>query len=318
MRRTLGYLAFVVGVVLIALSPLLRWYAYPRVAKAPTDVYDRSNTIGTGTYFDAKTLQPIGPDPLVNATIAKGDPQASTHDIVVISINGKTYDKSNGNVLSYSQDNYVMDRVTGYAVHCCGEYPRHEGLTLKFPFNTEKRTYLFYDSTALKAFPASYTRTEEVAGLQCYVFVSRVPQTLIGSIGLPGKLASHPDTPSVTTDRYYQAVTTLWVEPFTGAIIKVKQDARQWLTDSAGLNLMTVADTHFHSSQADIDDTASQIRTKFSQLQLVRNVLPLWGPIGGLILAVVGAVLLIGRRRKTGASSRGAPATGPSAVEASV
>lgn len=314
MRRTLGYIALVLGLVLIVVAPLLRWYAYPRVAKAPTDVNDFSNTIGSGTYFSPTKLAVVGPAELDNQSHAIGDPQASTHEIAVIRMLAKTFDTQSGGVLQYADDLYAMDRVTGYAVHCCGEYPRHEGLTLKFPFDTRKRTYLFYDSTALKAFPARYTREETVNGLKTYLFVSDVPQTLIGGVGLPGKLAGQPDTPSMATLRWYTGRTSLWVEPFTGAIIKVDQTHKEFLTDAAGNEVLTVADFSVHSSQADIDDTASEISSKFSQLKLVRDVLPLWGPIAGAVLLVVGVLLFRGGVRREAPG----PAPGGRPVEASV
>jgi hypothetical protein len=319
MRRTFGYIGVVVGIVLIVLAPLLRWYSYPRVAKAPNDVNDVSDTVGTGSYFSGTKLAVVQNASLDNVSHAIGDPNASTHDVAVIRIVGKTYDTQSKAVLSYSDDVYAMDRVSGYAVHCCGEYPRHEGLTLKFPFDTHRRTYLFYDSTALKAFPAHYVRDDTVAGLKTYVFESDVPHTLIGTLGLPGKLAGHPDTPSVTTLRYYTAKTTIWVEPFTGAIIKAAQHHTEYLTDAAGNGVMTIADFTLQSSQASIDDTASRINTKFNQLKLVRDVLPLWGPIAGLVLVAVGIMLLF--RRPSGAAPsapESRPAPGSPAMEAGV
>ena len=63
-------------------------------------------------------------------------------------------------------------------------------------------------------------------------------------------------------------------------------------------------------AQADIEDTAVRIRTKFDQLKLVRDVLPLWGPVAGVILFAVGLLLLLKRGR--GAISR-APAAAPGA-----
>ena len=71
MRRTFGYIALVVGLELIFLAPLLRWYSYPRVAKAPTDVSNISISDGTGSYFSARTLQLVGPVPLRNVSVAK-------------------------------------------------------------------------------------------------------------------------------------------------------------------------------------------------------------------------------------------------------
>jgi Porin PorA len=318
MRRTFGYIAIVLGTVLIVLAPLLRWYSYPRVAKAPTDVNDYSNTIGTGSYFSPTQLAVVDGASIDNQSHAVGSPQESTDDVAVIRIVSKTFDTGTNAVLSYADDRYAMDRVSGYALHCCGEYPRHEGLTLKFPFDTQKRTYLFYDSTALKAFPARYVRDDEVAGLETYVFESDVPPTVIGAIGLPGKLAGQPGVPSVATTRYYTAETTVWVEPFTGAIIKAKQHHKEYLNDQAGTTVLNIADFTVQSSQADIEDTASQISTKYTQLKLVHDVLPLWGPILGLVLLAVGLLLLF--RRRAGGSNvpEARPAPGTPAMEAGV
>jgi hypothetical protein len=319
MRRTFGYIGIVLGTVLIVLAPLLRWYSWPRVAKAPNDVNDLSDTIGTGSYFSPTKLALVDNASLDNVSHAIGDPARSTHDVSVIRIIQKTFDTESNAVLDYSDDVYAMDRVSGYAVHCCGEYPRHEGLTLKFPFQTQKRTYLFYDSTAEKAFPAQYRREDTVAGLKTYVFESDAPQTLIGAVGLPGKLAGHPDSPSVAAPRYYTAETTLWVEPFTGAIIKAAQHHVEYLTDSAGTKVLTVADFTLQSSQKSIDSTASQIRTKYDQLQLVRNILPLWGPLAGIVLVAVGVLMLFRRRygRRTRAPDPGS-ASGSPVMEAGV
>jgi len=307
MRRTFGYIALVVGLELIFLAPLLRWYSYPRVAKAPTDVSNISISDGTGSYFSARTLQLVGPVPLRNVSVAKGEPKASNHDVAVISIFTRTYNVQTAGDIDYTQDIYAMDRVSGYAVHCCGERPRHVGLTLKFPFGTEKtKTYQFYDSTAHLAFPTRYVDTETVAGLKSYKFVSEVPPTLIETMSFPGYLLQHPDEPNVTALRYYQATTTLWVEPFTGAILKAGQKAKQWVTDSAGNGQVTLADTDFLNTPATVEDTARQIRTKFTQLKAVRDWLPIGGRIVGVLLVVVSLLVLLRPRRPARTTVTGA------------
>jgi hypothetical protein len=292
-RRTFGYIVFVVGVVLIVLAPLLRWYSFPRVAKAPTDVYNVSTSNGTGDYFSSATLSLVRGANLQNINVAKGDPDRSTHEVAVISMFQRTYNRDNGGDVDISQDVYAFDRVTGYAVHCCEETPRHEGLTLKFPFFTHRRSYLFYDSTAHKAFPAVYVRDQKVHGLNTFMFVSRVPRTFIKTMAFPGFLMGQPDVGNLTTLRYYEATTFLWVEPFTGAIIRGVQRSHQWLTDLSGGHEFTLARTHFSNTSGSIENTAIQIRTKYSQLKMVYFYLPIGGPIIGLILVLVGLMLLL-------------------------
>ncbi len=291
MRRIGGYILFTVGWLLIFLSPLLRFYATPRVEKAPTDVYDNTISFGAGRIFSAKTFSVEGPIPLRHDSIAKGNPKTSTTQVAVISIFGKTSDTRTGGAIDYSFDVYAMDRRTGEAVHCCGEKPRAEGLTLKFPFNTEKGTYQFYDSTAHKAFPARFVREEQLEGLKNYVFRSDVPQTLLKTMSLPGFIAGSKES-SVQVTRWYRAQTTLWVEPLTGAILKGEQHAVQWVTLGDDF-VTTLADTNFVNSLASVKHTAAEVRTKFDQLILVRFWLPVVGPALGLVLVFVGFVLVM-------------------------
>ncbi len=290
MRRVAGYVLFTMGCLFIFLAPLLRFYATPRVEKAPTDVYDRSTSFGTGKIFSAKTFTVEGPMPLENLSIAKGNPAASTHDVAVISIFGRTINLRTHGDIDYSFDVYAMNRDTGYAIHCCGESPRHEGLTLKFPFGTKKQTYQFYDSTAHKAFPARYIRTETVDGLNSYMFVSTVPPTRIGTLRLPGSIAG-VDLPGIDTDRWYKATTTVWVEPVTGAILKGAQTSAQWVT-YLGQFVTTLAYTNFVNSPASVQATATKIKTQDGQLLLVATVLPIFGPVIGIVMIVVALLLL--------------------------
>lgn len=291
MRRVVGYVLFTVGWLLIFLAPLLRFYATPRVEKAPTDVYDNTVSLGAGRIFSVKSFSVEGPLPLRHDSIAKGNPAASTEQVAVISIFGRTWDTRTGGDIDYAFDVYAMDRRTGYAVHCCGEKPRAEGLTLKFPFGTEKTTYPFYDSTPHKAFPARFVREEQVEGLKTYVFQSDVPQTFLETMNIPGSIAG-TNEPSVTVSRWYSAQTTLWVEPITGAIVKGAQHATQWVTRGEQF-VTTLADTNFVNSPASVRHTAGQVSSKVGQLILVRFWLPIAGPVLGLVLVLVGFVLVM-------------------------
>ncbi len=48
MRRGLGFLFVGLGVFLIALAPLLRFYAYPALAKAPLDQDSQTVSVAPG------------------------------------------------------------------------------------------------------------------------------------------------------------------------------------------------------------------------------------------------------------------------------
>jgi hypothetical protein len=301
-RRILGYVAFTFGLVLIFLSPLLRFYATPRVEKAPYDVYDRTVSVGSGSYFSVAKLAVVGPTGIENISIAKGDPKESTHAVAVIGIFSRTFDTNAGDVdVGYSV--YAFDRTTGYGVDCCGANPVAHGLTLKFPFGTRKGTYPYWDGTAKRAFPATYTRTEPVDGITAYVFVSRIPPTSIGTETIPGFLAGQKDRASITVERFYQATTTLWVEPTTGAIVKAGQRNQQWFADTVGTRLLTLADIDVVNDEASVQDTVDQVKGRLWQLRLVRTWLPIAAPLVGLALAIAGWWWLLRTDARTDAVS---------------
>jgi hypothetical protein len=299
-RRAAGYSLLVLGFVLIFMAPLFRLYALPRVEKAPTDIYDRTLTIGTGRYFSPKTLSMTDPRPLQNIAITKGNPAASTARVAVVSLFQRTTDVQAGDDISYQQDTFAFDRSTGLAVHCCGEQPRHQGYTLKLPFGTKRSVvYPFYDITAQRAFPARYERTENVAGLQTYVFVSHVPDTMIGTIDqFPGFLAGQPDKAAVTVYEHYTADTTLWVEPVTGAIVNAAQREAQWATDAQGRFVTALADTNLFNSPRSVQNVARQINSKVFLLVLVSVLVPYLGPVLGVVLLVAAFFLLRVRARR--------------------
>jgi hypothetical protein len=152
--------------------------------------------------------------------------------------------------LSFVQERVVLDARTGEAVRWnpsggddSGEYiattlekadrlkpdPKsplfkgHEGLVLKFPFGTEKKTYQFWDSTLRKAFPIQFKRVTDIKGLKVYVFEQEIPKQEVPQakpLEVPGSLVDQPGRDSVVVQRTYKNTRTLWVEPVTGAIIK--------------------------------------------------------------------------------------------------
>ena len=66
----------------------------------------------------------------------------------------------------------------------------HDGLTYRFPFDTEKKTYPFFDPIAQKAFDANYDGEEDVNGLTTYRFTQNVGYDADGKLVEPVKYAS--------------------------------------------------------------------------------------------------------------------------------
>jgi Porin PorA len=298
MRRVLGYVAFTVGCALIFLSPLMAFYVKPRVEKAPTDVNSTDVSDGTGEIFRASSLKVEGPLQIQNISLSQGNPEASTETVAVINRSGRTVDSANGDPIDWSYQVYAMDRSTGAAVDCCGAAPPAEGYTLKLPFHLQQQEYSFYNDTLGKAFPMIFDREESLEGMDVYVFTQKIPKTYLEAFPFPGALAGQPGS-SVTTIRYYEATTTIWVEPLTGAIVKGSQQAHQWV-EYGGKVVTDLATTDLTNTPATVTKNMERVNDKLSQLRVV-EALPIWGLVIGLVLLAVGLVLLLWRRGGAGA-----------------
>jgi hypothetical protein len=208
-------------------------------------------------------------------------------------------------LINASTDRVAWDRKTGEAVHCCGEAvdgvpTRHEGLSYKFPFGTEKKTYQFFDTTAKKAYPMSYKGSDQIQGLTVYRFEQPVGPVQIGESEVPGSLVGET-APTVTVPRFYDNLRTVWVEPVTGVIVKGQEVQHQVFRDAAGADAVTLVDvtlTFNEKTQKQQADLAKDGRSK-------KALLGTWVPLAlillGVIMLIIGLVILA--RRDDGAAT---------------
>jgi hypothetical protein len=312
MRKIGAYVLIVLGVMLIALAPIMRVYALPRVLKAPLDTYATSKSLGNGTYFSLKELKVVSDRPLENVSTAKGDVEAGSETTAVYDYFSTTKDLSpEGGVIDAGTTRYAFDRVTGETVDCCGLTPGVEGITLKFPFYVKKTSYPFWDGTLGAAPPAQFSEEGTLEGLKVYIFKQHIEPTIVENTVIGGALAGLPPGESTVAFISYTADTTLWVEPFTGAILKGAQHAVRTM-QNGGEALFTVSDTTLVNTPESVKATADEIKSKIFQLNMVRYYIPFIGPIIGVILLALGMVLLF-RTPKSQAEQAGLVAAAPQA-----
>ena len=311
MGRRVGYVLVFLGLLLLFFGILERAYAYPRLKKAPLDEYDKPVAVGTGTYFNPSPdkLREISGVGLTNIRTVRGDVKAGSRDVAVWDTFITTL-AADGGLVQATQERIALDRVSAESVHCCGENPRHEGLTLKFPFDAKKQSYQFWDDKSQRAAPAVFTRQEKLRGLTVYRFEQRFDRLNLGPQEVPGSLAGQPDVPSVTTNRMYSNVTTLWVEPTTGVIVKAQQDVNQVLETPGGQQVLTLIDGSLVYDDATVDALANKANEGIRQLRLLGLLLPLGGVVVGLVLLAVGLSMLRlpEGRRVRGPEGEGHPA----------
>ncbi|HET7517790.1 MAG TPA: DUF3068 domain-containing protein [Actinomycetes bacterium] len=294
MGRRVGFVLVFVGLFLLFFGLFVRVYAYPRLKKAPLDQYSTPVATGTGTYFNRSPdkLTEITGAQLKNVRTVRGDVKAGTDEVAVWDSFNSTVDTADQGVITATQERIALDRVTAQSVQCCGENPRHQGLTLKFPFDTGKTTYQFWDGPAQRALPAAFTREEQLKGLTVYRFEQRIDRLDVGDQEIPGTLAGDPDTPSVQTNVIYSNTKTLWVEPATGIIVKAQQDATQVLETQGGEQVLTLLDAVLTYDEATVGRNADDASSGASSLRLLGTVLPLAALVLGLIAIGAGLVLL--------------------------
>jgi hypothetical protein len=297
LRRVGSYVLIMLGFLFLFLSPFLRFYAVPRLEKAPLDRYQRIVATGYGKYFNTspKFLRLVGPVPVENIQTFRGDPGAGNEtDALYEEFNSLT-DLQHDSLIQATKLEVAFDRKTGFAVHCCGESPKEEGLTLKFPFDTQKTTYQLYDNTGERAFPVKFVREGTIQGLEVYVFHGSGGPVVIDHLDVAGALVGQPDQPSVTADISYLEQTTTWIEPVTGAVIKGSQHAVQYLSYQHQ-QIQPLADLQLTYDDATVTANATKSKQDVQQLDLVKNGIPIFGPVAGLVLLVVGLLLLRGRQ----------------------
>jgi hypothetical protein len=298
MRRIASLVLLALGVALIVAAPMLRFYVYPNLAKTPINQYAESIAPGTGTVFDPVTLTERHDVALVAHRRLRGDVVASSDNVGVWDESVVLSDGS-GKMVNTTVDRVAWDRKTAEAVNCCGEAvdgvpTKHKGLSYKFPFNTKKTTYQFFDTTAKAASAMVYKSQERIKGLTVYRFQQRVEPVQIGVLEVPGNLVGSTEA-SVVSPRFYDNTRTVWVEPRTGVIIKGQEQQHQVLRDASGADKTTLVGVTLTFN--DLTQTRQANLAK-KGIRDIRNA-SLYGPLAalivGLILTGLGAALL--RRR---------------------
>ena len=294
MGRRVGFVLVFVGLFLLFFGLFARVYTYPRLKKAPLDQYSEPVATGTGTYFNRSPdkLTEVTGAQLKNVRVVRGDVGAGSDEVAVWDSFNSTVDTADNGVISATQERIALDRVTAQSVQCCGENPRHQGLTLKFPFDTKQTTYQFWDGPAQRALPAVFTRTETINGVDVYRFEQRIDRLDIGDQEIPGSVAGDPDTPSVQTDIIYSNTKTLWVEPATGIIVKAQQDVTQVLETPGGEQVLTLVDATLTYDEATVSSNADDAAAGARQLRLLGTILPAVAVFLGLVALAAGLVLL--------------------------
>jgi hypothetical protein len=305
MRRVSTYLLAGLAVFFLAMSVLLRFYVVPGLLVTPLDQFAESFAPGTGTVFDPATLTERPDVDMIAHRTLRGDVAASSKDRGVWDESVVLSDSS-GQMINTTTDRVAWDRKTGEAVNCCNENvdgtpTKHVGLSYKFPFGAEKKTYQFFDVTAKRAYPMHYKGSEKIQGLTVYRYEQPIAPVQVGEVEVPGDLVGSSEA-TVTAPEWYDNLRTVWVEPVTGVIVKGSEAQHETLRDGAGadkVTLIKVTLTFNEKTQKQQGDLAKDGR---SQKALVGTWLPL---ICLLLALILGALAFVLERRRNAPTASG-------------
>ena len=318
MRRPLGLVLLALGVALLALAPLLRFYIYPSLAKAPLDQDSQTVSVAPdATYLDIGALELVEGETLTATRRVHGDVAAGNDERAVWDVFVRVENEAK-ELVTATTDRVAFDRRTSEAINCCGVSlngapARHSGIEYKFPFDAEKKTYQYFDTTLGKASDMVYKASESIEGVNVYRYEQVIEPTKISELEVPGSLIGREET-SVPVDRYYSNVRRVWVEPATGVIVKGQEEQLSTLRDDTGDDVLTVTDAVLTFDDDTVAEQADTAKENKRLLGILKTLGPLVAGILGVILVVVGLVLALRRGDDDSYDSDGAHRRDPVAV----
>src|SRR5829696_58919 len=226
MRRAIGVILVLLGSLFAGIGLLAKPYLYNQLAIAPLD--QRTTSVSQGTNVNVlyahvedgapaidkltgvrvvSTRQVVGiPGVVDEAGVESSDAFWQTSVQSQAELEGEMVD------LSYSDTGVSLDRRTGEATNCCGDYTStgnlddptaqkpltHEGLVFKFPFSTEKTTYQWWDAELERAVPIEFQGEDVINGTPVYVFKQTIAPEAISAIDAPASLFEEGGVGTVT------------------------------------------------------------------------------------------------------------------------
>ncbi|MEU1347110.1 DUF3068 domain-containing protein [Streptomyces sp. NPDC005795] len=293
MRRRASLVLLAFAVFFAALSPLLRWYAFPRLAKIPPNQYQETVLEAKpATLLDYSTLKAEKVDKITIVQTLKGNVEESEkiersagRDVVVW--DALSYIQGpDGKMVSKIPERYIFDAHSQDPVHATGEMVdgdpvSREGIEFKWPFLTEKRDYEYFDAQSRTSSPIHYKGTQNFRGMDVYYFEQTVPWT---KVPMPKSMPIEGVTPEQLAKtgitRWYTTKRMFWVDPVTGAPVNGEEVHREELRNAKAMGLsedtVTVFAGHVKMREDYIVSIVDMVKSQRILVLLLTSYLP-WG-----------------------------------------
>lgn len=314
MRRRAGLVLLAFAVFFAALSPLLRWYAFPRLAKIPPSQYQETVLEAKpATLLDYSTLTAKKVDKITIVQTLKGNVEESERiertagrDVVVW--DALSYVQGpDGKMVSKIPERYIFDAHSQDPVHATGEMVdgdpvTRDGIEFKWPFLTEKRDYQYFDAQTRTSSPIHYRGTRTFHGLEVYYFEQTVPWT---EVPMPKTMPIEGVTPqqiaSTGMTRWYTTKRMFWVDPVTGAPVNGEEIHREEMRNAKAMGMpqdtVTVFAGHVKMREDYVDSIVDLVKSQRLLVLLLTSYLP-WGFLALAAVLLALALWLEARSRR--------------------
>lgn len=320
------------GAFLLAIAILIPTYTVGKLEKTPLDLEVTTVATGTGSVLNSAALlagkaQVDNNVPIVaQRYVTTQDP--SDADIITVEAGQtvrRTDKQGDTGLLTATLDRVTLDRVSSMptndpvgTVQTSSDQPAEEvsrdGLQYKFPFNTEQKSYLYFDLNARATKDIDFVEETEINGLKVYHFqqtidpvdLSKVVNSPTNKLSLPADTWGVPGgaTP-ITMTRWYTNVRDLWVEPKTGVVVKGQEQLHQYYGRNKDAVDVEVLKVTLPFDEATIEYQVQQARDGMDKLSLFGRTVPIVAGVLGVIALIAGIFLGI-RSGKGGTPARAA------------
>ena len=326
------------GAAMLIAAALLSTYTAGKIRKIPLNIDQTLVSDGSGTALDPASL--LGERFVIDKDVPLVSQQAMTvetpanAEVVTLQVGTtvRRIDKQQDDGLLLAMvDTVTLDRRTAEAVSDderpggSVQRPRtlgddkpatsiplpHEGLTYRFPFSTEKKSYPLFDPIAQKPFDANYEGEDDVNGLTTFRFTQNVGYDADGKLVEPIRYASLYDDDEdgevtaraqlwglpgdpyepITMTRFYAAQRTFWVDPVSGTIVKTQERANHYYARDPLRPEVALADYKVTSTEQTVEAQVATARDERDRIALWTRVLPISLGAAGLVALIGGAIL---------------------------
>jgi hypothetical protein len=250
MRQVIGLTISGLAIACAAIAVVLGGHLIGRPTRSPAS---ERETI-TLTAARASYLSPTRLTEITGATIEvtdtiRGAAEAGFPQIAVWTEVSSVYDTTNRQSLEPMSRTFAFDRATAELVNCCDQningdavIPQRGIAGWVFPRIIRKQTYDVFDTTLDAPEPFAYSGTDTVSGIRAYRFEEHISAAPAGFSLL-----------SRTEPELYSMHRTYWVDPATGALLKISENEDLYLVRPATHATVT------HLFDADLSTTPATV-----------------------------------------------------------